>query len=258
MKCLHGVLGAGGAGKSTVLRRLGAALRQAGKQVFLSDGTQRPKVADVVTSLRGFPDRGVLLIDNAPLLGFVFLELIDALARMDVPPVVVFAARYNLFERQLRNLVTNPDLSLHEVPDLSDPDIESLLRTLQQNRQLGVLEALSHKERVHELKVRAKKQILVAMREATRGLGFDDIIKSEFDEIESREARLLYLCAALGTSELLDLTREQWLACAAVPPAEATGILRRQLRGVLHENTDTGRIVARHPVDYLRNSFTAL
>jgi hypothetical protein len=51
---LLGVLGAGGAGKSTVLRRLGAALRQAGKQVFLSDGTQRPKVADVVTSLRGF------------------------------------------------------------------------------------------------------------------------------------------------------------------------------------------------------------
>ena len=108
---------------------------------------------------------------------------------------------------------------------------------------------MSYEERRYELKQLAKKQILIAMREATEGRGFDDIIASEYGEIESYEARVLFLCAALGTAALVDLTDQQWFDCANVAPSEALGIIQHGLRGMVEIVGRPERLVAaRHPV----------
>ena len=246
---LIGLLGAGGSGKSTVLHRLALILRQEGKQVFFSDGSERP-VGDVVAKgLRELPEKSILFIDNAPLLGRTFLEITNSTKSIKRPPVIVFAARYNLYEKELSELAkTDLSITTFDVPDLSDTDIRHLIDTLDRHRQLGKLESMSQKARFDEFQKRAKKQILVAMREATQGRGFDDIIKSEFAQVGERESRVLFLCGALATAELLDLSSKQWLACALVPPAEALAILRRNLKGLLVEYGPQPRIAARHPI----------
>ncbi|WP_423925163.1 hypothetical protein [Candidatus Palauibacter sp.] len=158
-------------------------------------------------------------MDNADLMGYQLRKLIERLSTMQVPPVIVLASRYNLFQRELRDLLEQPNVRLIDIPDLSDADIETLIEKLDTHQQLGRLGPLPHHARVQEFQERADKQILVAMREATRGRGFDDIIRSEFDDIQEAEPRILYLCAALATAERMHISLDQFLACSEASPA---------------------------------------
>lgn len=245
---VFGLLGTGGCGKSTALKRVSLALRQGGRQVFYTDGAQKPLIGDVVKALEAFPNKVVLVIDNATLLGKYLIDLVNALGGSPRPPILLFAARYNMFERQLRGLESAPNVHLCDVPNLTERDIHEVLKVLDRFHQLGHLEDLTYDERVREFKIRARKQLLVALREATEGAGFDDIVKSEFAEVDTHEARVMYLCAALATSELIDLSEPAWLACAAISPNEALSLLTSSLKGLLHLSIDSRRVVARHPI----------
>ena len=242
------ILGEGGSGKSTILKRAAVTLRESSRDVYMSDGGQRPQVHRVREAVRLLKRKIVLFVDNATLLGPALAELLDSLRVLSVPPVVVFAARYIPFEQQTRKVLTSLAFDEMEVPYLSDADIECLLDTLGRHAQLGHLAGLARDGQRYELKQRARKQILVAMREATEGRLFNDIIKSEFQEITDSEARLLFLCAALATSEMVDLSEERWLDCAEVPPADALRIMRRDLRGLVQSYGSEPRIAARHPI----------
>lgn len=241
-----GITGSGGSGKTTAMKRLALALRQDGREVLYSEGVERPDIRSITKGLTVLGARAVLFIDNAHLLSYSLLELLRALRTIATPPIVVFAARYSLFERHISEVVGFPNLTVLPIPDLTRADIDVLLETLRRHRQLGTLEPLTREERVRAFEIRARKQILVALREATQGRGFDEIIRSEFHEIDDKEARILYLCAALATAELIDLGRGQWVACAMVPAATAIGYLSRTLKGLLYRSANGNRIAARH------------
>jgi hypothetical protein len=243
---VFGILGAGGAGKSTILRRAALILRQRRSQVFFTDGSSRPAIAETVAALESLPERAVLFIDNAHLLGPVFYMLCKALGKATVPPVLIFASRFNLFERALRPVANERFCELFTVGDLSDSEIRGLIAKLDKNVQLGKLEPMTAARRFHEFKVRAQKQILVAMREATAGEGFNEIIRTEYEQLESGEPRVLYLCAALGSAESIDLKKDQWVACGEGPPAETLDLLRAGLRGIVVEGDEAKTVGARH------------
>jgi hypothetical protein len=188
-----------------------------------------------------------MVVDNAQLFGPLIYKLIEAVCYLDVPPVLIFGARLNVFERQLKKIEERPDAQVFELVDLSDGEIRGLLDVLERHSQLGKLAAMTSDQRVDEFRIRAKKQILVAMREATQGYGFDEIVKDEFNQLDSRESRILFLCAAVATAELIDLSREQLLACSEEGPANALVTVRRSLRGLLTED-ERGRVAARHPI----------
>jgi hypothetical protein len=183
--------------------------------------------------------------ERVRMFGPLIYKLIDEVTRLDNPPLLVFGARMNVFERQLKAIEGRADARIFELGDLSNNEITSLLAVLEQHAQLGRLAAMSPGQRLDEFRVRAKKQILVAMREATQGYGFDEIVRDEFTQLDSRETRILFLCAAVATAELIDLSREQLLACAEEGPAEALVTVRRNLRGLLIED-EAGRMPARH------------
>lgn len=247
------VLGEGGAGKSTLVKRVAFALGHAGHQVFYSDGADRPDVDAVYEALKAFGVKVSLFIDNAALFGPVLPDLVNRLKRLPFPPVIVAASRYIPFEQRIRDALGTESVHELDIPELSDSDIEALLGTLERHNQLGHLLGMSLDDRRFEFKHRAKKQLLVALKEATEGAGFDLILQSEFAELKDREPRVLFLCAALATSVLVDLTNRQLFACAETSPSEALRILRRDLKGMLHE-ADYGDLVsARHPIiaDYI-------
>ncbi len=243
-----GLIGSGGSGKSTTMKRAAMYFRQSGREVLFTEGVRRPIVDSVIDGLQAIGDRAIVFIDNAHLLGPVFGQILKALGRLRRPPVVVFATRSALLERDIPEVIEDPNVVIHDVPDLSESDIGNLLNTLERERQLGVLEPLPLRKRIRAFKVRARKQILVAMREATQGRGFDDIMRSEYSEIASEEARVLYLCAALGTTELIDISVGQWLACAEVAPSTALGFLAGPLRGLVLRVTNGKRVAPRHAV----------
>ncbi len=227
--------------------RAAFSLRQSGRQVFFSEGSERPDIGAVIEGLRCLDQRAILFIDNAQLFGPLLSVLVQRLSGLAVSPVVVFAARVNVFERQLKGLERRSDSRVFEIGDLTDQEIVDIVRTLDRYGQLGRLGGMSASQRLDEFKVRARKQILVAMREATQGYGFDEIVRNEFLEIDNREARVLFLCAAVATAELLDISKDQWIACTEVSPADALSLLTRNLRGMLIED-ERERVSARHPV----------
>jgi hypothetical protein len=245
---LIGILGEGGSGKSTILHRVALGLRQAGYEVFYSDGAERPNVEAVFASLKTFPNKVVLFLDNASLLGPSLLELVTVTSRLPKPPVIVLASRYIPFEQRIRDQIGYDRFEEIDVPNLTDGDIDELIKTLARHDQLGRLASMTHDERRYEFKQRSRKLLLVALREATTGPGFDEIMRSEFAELADRESRILFLCAALATASLVDLTEQQWLDCSELSPADTLRLLRRDLKGMLLTSGRGGLVTARHPV----------
>lgn len=76
---------------------------------------------------------------------------------------------------------------------LSDPEIDRLLACLEQHGELNQLEHLSPELRVAAIREKHGKQLLVAMREATEGNGFDAILEGEYRGIGDDLSRRLYL-----------------------------------------------------------------
>jgi len=79
------------------------------------------------------------------------------------------------------------------IEPLSDEEIERLLRFLDRNKALNKLDGLEPDLQIAAVKQKHGKELLVVMREATEGLGFDAIIEDEYRGIESDSARMLYL-----------------------------------------------------------------
>jgi hypothetical protein len=94
--------------------------------------------------------------------------------------IVVAAERSNRSGRVMQRLATLNTVEEFAVPNLSDRDIDALIDKLSEFNLLGKLAGKTRNEQRYEFAIRAEKQILVAMREATRGEPFDQIIESEF------------------------------------------------------------------------------
>ena len=79
------------------------------------------------------------------------------------------------------------------VPYLEIAEIRELIDLLSRHRALGTLELLSAEERVAAFDLRAGRQLLVALHEATLGRPFEDIIEDEYSHIVPEEAQQIYL-----------------------------------------------------------------
>lgn len=227
------ILGSAGCGKSTVLRRLGIRLVQAGLRVYLTNSEELPPPEAIRRALETVSQRTVLLFDNAEVALSQLAGVVEAIKEMDYPPLLVIASRTNDFDRLTRKLRRVIAIEEFPVPHLVRHEIEAVINTLERNALLGELTGLTQNARVAAFEQRAHRQILVAMKEATTGRGFDVIIRDEFARLEPREAQYLYLCTALATDSGYRLSKEEFVSCATASPAEALHILARSLRDIV-------------------------
>jgi tetratricopeptide (TPR) repeat protein len=251
------LLGSAGSGKSTILRRLGVRLAQSNVAAFLTNSEEFPSAATIAQSLHALHRPAVLLFDNAEIALGAMASIVEATADLKDPVVLVIASRINEFDRRSARLEKVAEIADFEIPNLSRGEIVALLRVLNSQGLLGHLQGLSERERIAEFEQRAGKQLLVAMREATSGEGFNDIIRHEFDTLPSIEAKLLYLVVALATDAGYRITIQQFVRSADVSPAEALHLLDRNLRGiVLRTGARKDLLLLRHRViaEYILNS----
>jgi len=230
---VYALLGSAGCGKSTVLRRLGLNLARSGRIAYLTNSEELPKPADVVRSLDSFADRSILLFDNAEIALTILPSLIEALGTAEKRPIIVIASRTNEFDRRAARFSKNADIHEFHVPRLNRGEIEQLISILDNNNLLGRLQGMNHQQRLKEFEDRSSKQILIAMREATSGKGFDEILEDEFEKLVPQETKVLYLCVALATEAGYRITKEEFVGCSQVSPAEALHILERNLRDIV-------------------------
>ena len=228
------ILGSAGCGKSTILRRLGIHLAQAGRLVFLTNSESLPAPYLVRRYLDSLPEKAVLLFDNAEIALGAIPTLAKELRSCTHPPALVVASRTNDFDRIWSRGSAKLTIKEIEVPkSLDRSEIQNIISILEQHGLLGQLQGMTPPQRIQEFEGKASKQILVAMREATSGDGFNTIIKGEFESLVPNESKHLYLCAALATDAGYRLSKPEFVACARVPPSEALHLLARNLRDVV-------------------------
>ncbi|MFN3195412.1 MAG: SIR2 family protein [Chlorobiota bacterium] len=251
--CLFGYAGSG---KSTLLKRLGISLSQQGRTVFLSYSDFIPRKDDIINVIGTINERVVLLFDNSNNAISQLPRLLTAFNKeLSKPPLIVLAIRSNYVDR-LDQYVTPDmvDLKKISIPNLDDDEINYLVEKLDQNNLLGVLNGMNPYQRVKEFKNRAHRQILVAMKEATNGKSFNDIIQDEYDSLEPREAKLLALCLALNTELGFTNSKQDIIGFSNAPQNEALHYLETVLQGtIISVGSTKNRFMLRHKIlaDYI-------
>lgn len=240
---------AAGGGKSTIAKRIAMELVDEGYSVFFSEGESRPDPDKLASHLRSFEERVFLFFDNAGDDLWLISELWERTRLLPNRPVIVVIVRTNEMAYKGHNL--NRAGKLYReimVPNLSDADIMAILHTLEQHDLLGDLKAKTSAERAEVFRGKARKQILVAMREATSGRGFDDIIRDEFACVTPASARLLYVLSAIASDGEYGLTLQQMITAMGLPPVDTMALVEKSLAGILMPNeVDPPRYFIRHP-----------
>jgi hypothetical protein len=252
------IAGSAGSGKSTILKRMAMSLSSLGHLVFFSDCEQLPETRVFETAIDSMPERPYVFFDNANLaLGYLshYLEAIKRSGRKAT--LVVAGPSHPLLDRvdewKQHNCVED-----RRIADLSERDIDSIIERLDQHNLLGKLAGRSPHEQRQVFLQYAKRQILIAMRAATLGPGFDEIIKNEFLHVSPTEAQIVYLSAAIASSAQFSVTIQQLVSCSQASPAETLAYIHGPLRDVLIPAAPESEVFhARHRViaEYIVDQF---
>lgn len=241
------LLGSAGSGKSTILKRLALQLAQNGRTVFISYSEYIPDYISIVKTIDSMNQKILLFFDNADLMLTQLPSLIEELNKCQVPPLILLSTRTNAFDRITSKFAPIENIKEFKTQNLDRDEIIELLKILDENNLLGQLKGLSQENRIKEFEYRAKKQILVAMREATKGDNFDNIIKSEFQEIVPPEVRFLTACISLTTEAGFTISKQDLIEISDLSPAETLYFLERNLRDVvIKAGPKEDRLLLRH------------
>jgi hypothetical protein len=238
--------GPAGSGKTTTMMRTAVELAADGKTVFFGKGDERIDLEGIVQLSRSRVAAG----DMTRI--YVFIDIISRhMGSVDIlkheiskglPITLVVADRANSYFNKCQVLVT---FNAHEVtmPDLTEADIVAVLERLERFGFLGVLRQKTHPERVRMFMDVAQKQMLVAMREATSGRGFDSILRSEFGEL-GHDAKLAYTITALAVAKgSPGVYRRHLMPALGATDYAKHRIIDELLRGVLVRANQTGTLL---------------
>jgi energy-coupling factor transporter ATP-binding protein EcfA2 len=242
--------GYAGSGKSTILKRLGFMLSQNGRTAFLSYSAFVPKNDEIINVLHAIEDRVVLLFDNANNVMTQLPELIKKLNNeLKNPPVIVLGIRSNYLNK-LDELL-DPDFAEIEsfkIPDLDDLEIENLIAKLEENNLLGLLNGKTKSQRFYEFKNRANRQILIAMKEATNGKSFEEIMKDEYNVIQPSEAKILCTCISLCTEQSYPNSKQDFIGFSKIDHNQALNFLNTVLHGTIMWIGSGNQFMIRHKI----------
>ncbi|HZZ57857.1 MAG TPA: hypothetical protein VFE31_08500, partial [Opitutaceae bacterium] len=85
----------------------------------------------------------------------------------------------------------------------------------------------------YEFAVRAGKQLLVAMREATSGRDFDAIIASEYESIGGRDLRIVYVAVCIATAGGYTVSAQQIVALTDGEPNLVLAALKGDFQDII-------------------------
>lgn len=187
------VLGPAGYGVTTLLMSLAVRLVQEGATtVFMHKPGTSVVEGDLLFAATLSKQPTIFFVDDGADHVMPLNGVIAQLRANKLPAIIVIGERLNEW-RQRRAPFSGKEFVLEP---LSDTEIDRLLDCLSQHNALNKLQPLSRELQVAVVKEKHGKELLVAMKEATEGMGFDAILEGEFRGIETAFARSAYLATA--------------------------------------------------------------
>ncbi len=234
------IAGHAGSGKSTLLRRMAVELATNGHTVYFCKAEKTVDTPPMVNFVNSLGDRhAYLFLDDA----IIQFEAVDTVAQelgKEANVTFVLADRPHVVYSRLRALRATKPVVL-DMPYLQKTDCERIIDKLTQFGMLGELQGKPLYEQLRQFLARSRKQLLVAMKEATSGRGFDVILENEFKSLSGENARIAYTITCLAYMHGAPVHRRHLLAAMVGTDLEKASVLTNDLREVIvpwHERED--------------------
>lgn len=228
------VSGTAGSGKSTMVMRLALALTAAGAKVAWVDNSVDISPLNLRRWAATIDEPTVLIIDDVDRYGPGGPALAAEMVRGPKPLLLVATIRSGRGADRFadRYVALGAPFRQFDMPDLTNGDIQALIDLLDAKNRLGVLKGRDRQGQFNAFKDVARRQILVAMLEATSGKRFEEVIESELLELDN-DTRDLYAIAAVASGLRFGLTRDEMLLAvddrSAATLASIDALQRRRL-----------------------------
>lgn len=226
--------GPAGSGKTTTLMRCAERLSAAGGQVFFAKGIERLDLTGVLIAAKEAEknkQRVFIVID-------VFGRHMSAIdrARADLKGAknvtLILADRTNKYA-QISHAVADLTPIDIRMPDLCEPDVKGIIDKLTKFGFLGELRGKTPDQQLQAFMERADKQLLVALREATSGKGFDLILQNEFNELAAPAKVAYTICCIAVAHGAPGVYLRHLMPCLGRTQFKQGFIIKDLLRGVL-------------------------
>jgi tetratricopeptide (TPR) repeat protein len=187
-----GIFAPAGYGTTTVMMSLAVKLikDRAGLVFFLMDGKEI-KEGEIEFIVNNSTEKLYFFIDNVASNNTCreLEKVVQKLRDIKKSAMFVIGSRLNEFTQKKINV----NISTHEIEPMSEGEVLRLINCLSNSKELGKLQDLSEEERCNAIRVNYKRELLVAIREATEGKSFEAIIADEYYNINNPVAQKYYL-----------------------------------------------------------------
>src|SRR5207245_6748475 len=218
------LVGHAGSGKSTLLRRMAFDLATEGKTVYFCKAPQTIEKKPILNFVNSLEQRQVYMFLDDAIIQFEAVDEIIRSLKKEANVTFVLADRPHVVYPRLRNLRAAKPTVL-EMSYLEKPDCERIIEKLEQFGMLGDLQGKSLPQQLRQFLGRSRKQLLVAMKEATSGKGLDVILENEFKSLSGENARVAYTIACLSYMHGAPVHRRHLLACMTGTDLEKASVL---------------------------------
>jgi hypothetical protein len=243
---LHGTAGSG---KTTILKRIAFDASNAGHSVYWANSEVKLDIKVLVDFLAENDDKSLRFVFVDTSSRFIRNNETSLMQLLKLPRVrLVMADRTNAVAKH-ETIYTRLKAHPFEMVDMSDEEIDAVIERLNFHNFLGNLKALNQEDRRRSFRDGSKRQLLVALKTATSGKGFNQIIEGEFDELDD-SSRLAYLIACLVSAHTgTGVYRKHLLASLGKTNFSKGHIVADLLRGVLVSANESGTLLSpRHRV----------
>jgi energy-coupling factor transporter ATP-binding protein EcfA2 len=160
------------------------------------------------------------------------------------------------WENNSKDILGNLCSELVHLSEINKNDAANILDKLKKYGPWTRLSRMKKYERINELLVRSKRQLLIGLLETTYGEGFEKIIEKEYNDIPDGEERSFMIIVGLATMHRYYVKQEYVSrALAYLGINQRINSLALKLSGIIYYNN--GKLLARHPV-YVRHLFDNL
>ena len=247
-KGLHIILGNAGSGKSTALKQVAIALSiQTGMSVYFleNDYDDLHEIISLLESINS--GKYVVCIDR--ILNNRYREISELIKSHENKASFIITENTTLWFQKAQSVLESETKSTFDISDLSSEDIDKILGNLKLYASWTRLEKLTENQRREELWKKANRQLLIGLLEVTSGIGYNEIIRRDFNSIQSSDERNLLLLAsipALENSAAYEETLQRALLILNPELKENVEKIASRMNGIL--NYKDGKITTRHRV----------
>lgn len=186
------ITGRTGDGKSTFLKRLALEItNRIGESLLFAKSTSDLSAYEILKLYDDLKIPLVLIIDNTTDRISKINKLIAELRISKAKILIIGAARNSDWHANFNDFYSKP--TEFHLNKLSDNEINLILNKLEKHDSLFKLKSFNKGKRFNTFKEKANRELIVAMREATLALNFEEIIANEYTSIKSDIAKRVYL-----------------------------------------------------------------